>query len=62
VEASYAAHPDLPGYLDDCTARMTAIVAPDGTRLSALTARKRLVDARNKAMAKRAQSAMERAA
>ena len=45
VVASYAAHCGLPHYLDDCTARLTEIVAPDGTRLSELTARKRLVRA-----------------
>ncbi len=62
VVASYAAHCGLPHYLDDCTARLTEIVAPDGTRLSELTARKRLVDARNKSLTKHAQSAMEKAA
>jgi len=62
VLASYAAHSGLPHYLDDCTARLTEIEARDGTRLSELTARKRLVDARNKSLTKPAQSAMEKAA
>lgn len=62
VVASYAAHSGLPHYLDDCTARLTEIEARDGTRLSELTARKRLVDARNKSLTKPAQSAMEKAA
>lgn len=62
VLASFGAHCGLPGYFDDCIARMTEIEAPDGTRLSALTARAKLLAAREQATTKHAQGAMENAA